>query len=178
MKKNNFITGVIALFGFFLFFSCSKNNNQSIYFNNIENNEELQSALLFSYNNDSISMVNYNILKGFYKEQKNNFQYENFENLLTKLDDLTTNDRKMLYFSKNYKANQYFEAFKELSTEQLAVKLHLVKSGNNIYSLSASKFKEEDLFPILFSFYKKGNYIIHDDDVGNYLILSSQATIK
>ncbi|UHO39055.1 hypothetical protein H5J24_02540 [Chryseobacterium capnotolerans] len=174
MKKNrNFNFLFLIIFSLIFITSCKNNNEKNIYFEKIENEQELQSAILFSVKNDSISIVKYNILKGFYNEQKKSFRYNDLNSLLKNLNNLSTKEKELLYFTKNLKKDNSLQELEDLSFNDKVKKLQLDRNSKNIYFVSASKYTKEELYSILYIFYKEQNYILYDDNIGKFLILQN-----
>ncbi|MDR6489838.1 hypothetical protein J2799_004388 [Chryseobacterium vietnamense] len=174
MKKNRILNCLYLIILAVNFFISCKNNNkeQIIYFEKIENEQELQSAILFSLKNDSISTVKYNILKSFYIEQKKTFRYKNLNILLENLNNLSTEEKQLLYFTKNYKKDNKLQELENLSFNEKVKKLQLESNSKNVYFISPSKYTKEELYSILYFFYEEHSYILYDDDTGKFLILN------
>jgi hypothetical protein len=172
MKKNKFISRLCLIILTLSFCVCCTNNKKQVeYFDKIENKQELQSVTLFSLKSDSISTVKYNILQSFYNEQKKSFSYKTFKNLLENLDNLSNKEKQLLYFTKNYKLDKNIQNLENLPFNEKIKKLQLESNSKNGYFISPSKYKKEELYSILYLFYKDHNYILFDDDIGQYLIL-------
>ncbi|WP_312994641.1 hypothetical protein [Chryseobacterium flavum] len=174
MKKNrNFNFLSLIIFSISLFISCKNNKEKNVYFEKIEKEQELQSAILFSLKDDSISMVKYNILKSFYNEQKKSFRYNDLNSLLKNLNNLSNKEKELLYFTKNYKKDNSLQELENLSFNDKVKKLQLESNYKNIYIVSASKYTKEELYSILYIFYKEQSYILYDDNIGKFLILDN-----
>lgn len=174
MKKNrNFNFLSLIIFSLIFITSCKNNNEKNIYFEKIKNEQELQSSVLFSLKNDTISTVQYNILESFYRNQKEKLKYKTFENLLENLNNLSNKEKHLLYFTGNYKFNEKIRKIENLSFHEKAKKLNLESNSKTGYFISPSKYSKEELFSILYIFYNSQNYILFDDDIGQYLILDN-----
>ncbi|RMZ59702.1 hypothetical protein D1632_08745 [Chryseobacterium nematophagum] len=174
MKRNRIFNCLcLTVFVLSLFVSCENNKEKTIYFEKIENEQELQSAVLFSLKNDSISTVKYNILKSFYNEQKKSFRYNDLNSLLKNLNNLSAKEKELLYFTKNYKRDNSLQELENLSFNEKVKKLQLESNSKNVYFVSASKYSKEELYSILYIFYKQQSYILYDDDIGKFLILDN-----
>jgi len=174
MKKNRYFNFLfLIIFALSLFISCKNNKEKIVYFEKLENEQELQSAVLFSLKNDSISTVQYNILESFYNNQKARVNYENFQNLLENLNNLSNEEKHLLYFTDNYKFDDKIKSLENLSFDDKAKKLNLESNLEKNYFVSPSKYTKEELFSILYIFYRDQSYILFDDDIGQYLVLNN-----
>lgn len=179
MKNNKIFNGHYLLyFALFFFVTCINNKKQIDYFKKIENEQELQSAILFSSKNDSLSTVKFNILQSFYNEQRKSFNYDSFNDLLKNLDNLSNSEKQLLYFTTNYKFDESVKKIQHLSFDKKVQSLSLVSNSKGGYLLSPSKYSKEKLFSILYLFYKDQSYVLFDDNIGQYLILNSKKAIK
>ncbi|QOW09159.1 hypothetical protein Q73A0000_01715 [Kaistella flava (ex Peng et al. 2021)] len=178
MKRNKCIHNILLVLVLVVFYySCTNDRSRNLYFTQIKNDEELQSSYIFSNKDDSISAVQFNVLEGFYNEQKKDFSYKDLDHLLVHLNSLSRKDKDLLYFSKSYKIDNKFSTLLELSTDQIGSNLNLEKTEQNHYILSGSKYKKEKLFTILYAFYIKDNYILYDDNKGIYIIVPDVADL-
>lgn len=175
MKTNNFFYYIIPII---IMFSCSDNRKQKKYFMKIIENEELQTTLLFSLKEDSISSIQFNILQSFYTEQKSIFKYNSFSDLLNNLDNLTYKEKQSLSFGTSYLLKKNILFIENLSFKEKIKYLNLAKNSKNNYIISSSKYSKEELYTILYIFYKNGNYILYDDEIGQYLIIDTYRLIN
>lgn len=172
MRKNKLylLNSILLISTIITLISC-KNYNRESFYKNIEKEQELQTALIFSIKKDSISFVNYNILKDFFSAQEKSFKYKNFDELLLNINKISNKEKRLLYFSDNYKFDENSKILENLSTDEIAKKLKLDKTSKNGYYVSPSKYSKEVLYSILYLFYKNNQFILYDDDIGQYLIV-------